>query len=78
VDEELQHWIEWRHLRLSKEDELRSRIALFPTASAPNREKRWIANALRETWNQAAETVGVRVRVYEETKPSSATAWLAH
>jgi hypothetical protein len=77
VDEELQRWIEWRLFQVSKEELLRSRIALFPNPTARNREKRWIANSLREEWNQAAARVGVRVRMYEGTKHSSATAWLA-
>jgi hypothetical protein len=72
VDEALQRWIEWRLVEVSKEAMLRSRIALFPNPSARNREKRWIANALREEWSQAAESVGVRVRMYEGTKHSSA------
>lgn len=77
VDEELQRWIEWRLFQVSKEELLRSRIALFPNPTARNREKRWIANSLREEWNRAATKVGVRVRMYEGTKHSSATAWLA-
>jgi hypothetical protein len=56
---------------------LRSRIALFPNPTARNHERHWIANALREEWNQAAAMVGVRVRMYEGTMHSSATAWLA-
>jgi hypothetical protein len=47
------------------------------TPSARNREQRWIANTLREEWNRAAAKVRVRVRMYEGTKHSSATAWLA-
>ena len=77
VDEELQRWIEWRLFQVSKEEMLRQRIALFPNPTARNREMRWIANTLREEWNQAAAKVGVRVRMYEGTKHSSATAWLA-
>lgn len=77
VDEELQRWIEWRLFQVSKEEILRSRIALFPNPTARNREKRWIANALREGWNRAAARAGVRVRMYESTQHSSATAWLA-
>src|SRR5574338_171937 len=77
VDEDLQRWIEWRLVRVSKEEMLRQRIALFPNPTARNREKRWIANTLREEGNQAAAKVGVRVRMYEGTKHSSATAWLA-
>lgn len=77
VDEELQRWIEWRLFQLSKEGMLRQRIALFPNPTARNRDRRWIANALREEWNRAAARVGVRVRMYEGTKHSSATAWLA-
>jgi site-specific recombinase XerD len=77
VDEELQRWIEWRLRAISKEEMLRARIALFPNPTARNRERRWIANTLREEWNQAAAKVGVRVRMYEGTKHSSATAWLA-
>ncbi|MHC4934504.1 MAG: hypothetical protein ACYTGV_20200 [Planctomycetota bacterium] len=56
VDEALQHWIEWRLVQVSKEAMLRGRIALFPNPSARNPERRWIANALREEWNRAAET----------------------
>ena len=77
MDEELQRWIEWRLVRVSKEEMLRERIPLFPNPTARNRERRWIANTLREEWNRAAEKVGVRVRMYEGTKHSSATAWLA-
>ncbi|MCP5060069.1 MAG: site-specific integrase [bacterium] len=39
------------------------------------RERRWIANALRLEWNRAAEAVGVKVRMYEGTKHSSASRW---
>jgi site-specific recombinase XerD len=77
VDEELQRWIEWRLVRVSKEEMLRERIPLFPNPTARNLGRRWIANTLREEWNRAAEKVGVRVRMYEGTKHSSATAWLA-
>jgi hypothetical protein len=77
VDEELQRWIEWRLVRVSKEEMLRERIPLFPNPTARNRGRRWIANTLRAEWNRAAEKIGVRVRMYEGTKHSSATAWLA-
>jgi integrase len=53
--------------------------ALFPNPGSlrgPNPERRWIANALRaKCWNAAAAPVGVRVKMYEGTKHSSATAW---
>ena len=77
MDEELQRWIEWRLVRVSKEELLRERIPLFPNPTARNRGRRWMHNTLREEWNRAAEKVGVRVRMYEGTKHSSATAWLA-
>jgi hypothetical protein len=48
-----------------------------PPGTAEGKIQRWIANTLREEWNQAAAKVGVRVRMYEGTKHSSATAWLA-
>jgi len=77
VDEELDQWIAWRLAQVSKAELLRGRIALFPNPTARNREKRWIANTLREDRNQAAAKVGVRVRMYEGSRHSSATAWLA-
>ncbi len=49
--------------------------ALFPNPTSRNRERRWIANALREEWNRAARAVGVKVRMYEGTKHSSASRW---
>ncbi len=77
VDEQLRRWIERRLRGVSKEEMLLDRVPLFPNPSARNRQRRWIANTLREEWNRAAAKVGVRVRMYEGTKHSSATAWLA-
>ena len=50
-------------------------MALFPNPTSRNAERRWIANALREEWNRAADEAGVKVRMYEGTKHSAATAW---
>lgn len=77
VDEELQRWIDWRLLQVSKEEMPHSRIALFPNPTARSPERRWIANTLRDEWSQAAAKVGLRDRMDEGTKHSSARAWLA-
>ena len=52
-------------------------IALFPNPTARHPERRWIANALRDEWSQAAAKVGLRGRMYAGAKHSSARAWLA-
>jgi hypothetical protein len=49
--------------------------ALFPNPTSRNGDRRWIANTLREEWNRAAEPLGTKVRMYEETKHSSASRW---
>lgn len=46
-----------------------------PTGRSP--DKRWLSNALRLEWNRAAERAGVRVKNYEGTKHSFATALAA-
>ena len=74
-------WIAWRlgqRKRALSEDGTSSpwaSVALFPNPSARNPERRWISNALREEWNRAASQVGVKVKMYEGTKHSSATGW---
>jgi integrase len=75
IDEELADWIVWR---LGQTEGPFASRALFPHIHAlegPNPEYRWTANKLREVWNTAAAAVGVRVKMYEGTKHSSATAW---
>ena len=80
MDDELRDWIEWRlkerrqALRLGGPAAFAS-TTLFPNPTARNKDRRWIANALREEWNRAAKSVGVQVRMYEGTKHTSATAW---
>jgi integrase len=80
IDDELCEWIEWRleerreALRLGGPPWAAS-PALFPNPTSRNRERRWIANALRPKWNRAADAVGVKVRMYEGTKHSSASRW---
>ncbi len=46
-----------------------------PHPISRNLERRWIANTLHEEWNRAARAVGVKVRMYEGTKHSSASRW---
>jgi integrase len=80
IDEELAEWLRWR---LGERREAVSRggpawalsPALFPNPTSRNPERRWIANALRLEWNRAARSVGVKVRMYEGTKHSSASRW---
>lgn len=80
IDEELCEWIQWRlderreALRLGGPPWAAS-TALFPNPTSRNPERRWIANALRQEWNRAARAVGVKVRMYEGTKHSSASRW---
>jgi integrase len=76
IDEELTEWIAWRLEQDSPKGFLTR--ALFPNVRATTRdnpEHRWTANRLRLVWNGAAATVGVKVKMYEGTKHSSATAW---
>jgi integrase len=81
IDEVLAEWIAWRieqrKLALSEDGTSSpwASVALFPNPSARNPERRWISNALREEWNRAASQVGVKVKMYEGTKHSSATGW---
>jgi len=75
-DAPLLEWLRWRGDPVAPGERIQGRMPLFPNPSARNREKRWIANALREEWNRACREVGVRVRMYEGTKHSSASAAL--
>lgn len=83
IHEELAEWIAWRLQR--RREALAAAAArspwaspaLFPNPSARNREHRWISNSLREEWKRAADAVGVRARMYEGTKHSTATGWLS-
>ena len=77
VPEDLRESIEWRFSLVTPESRLRGRVPLFPNPTARNREGRWIANTLREEWNAAASSVGVRVWMYEGTKHAFASDALA-
>ncbi len=77
IDQDLHEWVEYRLAQLGPEDRLQGEHTLFPNPTARNPGKRWIANSLREEWNRAAKRVGVKVKMYEGTKHSSATAWRA-
>jgi hypothetical protein len=69
IDAELREWIErWVNPQGALDA---SALFVNPTARRPG--KRWLSNPLREEWNRAAETVGVRVKMYEGTKHTSAT-----
>jgi len=84
IDEGLEGWITWRleeRARAAARPQSQGAnvawrsVALFPNPTSRNAERRWIANALREEWNRAADDAGVKVRMYEGTKHSAATAW---
>ena len=84
IAEDLEEWILWRLEERAKAAANPKQkgiavawrsVALFPNPTSRNRERRWIANTLREDWNRAATEVGVEVRMYEGTKHSAATAW---
>lgn len=47
---------------------------LFVNTRGETPERRWIGKALRSEWKRAADSMGVKVRLYEGTKHSSATA----
>ena len=69
IDTELREWIErWVNPQGALDS---SALFVNPTARTPG--KRWLSNPLREEWNRAAEKVGVRVKMYEGTKHTSAT-----
>jgi len=71
VDPELRAWLE-EHVPPAVQ--LQGGRPLFRNPTARNRERRWIANALREEWNRAARQLGLSgIRMYEGTKHSSAT-----
>ena len=46
---------------------------LFVNPAGRRDGRRWLSNPLREEWNRAAQDVGVRVRMYEGTKHTTAT-----
>jgi len=69
VDAELRAWIE---AHVAHEGAI-TRAPLFANPTARAGGGRWIASALRREWNRAAEKVGVKVRMYEGTKHTSAT-----
>ena len=64
---ELDDWI-----RTYRRDAIGGRLFVNPTAV--NGERRWIASALRQEWNRACRKVGIKVKMYEGTKHSSASA----
>jgi integrase len=69
IDTELREWIEkWVNPQGALDG---SALFVNPTARRPG--SRWLSNPLREEWNRAAEKVGVRVKMYEGTKHTSAT-----
>lgn len=69
VDGELASWIEQHVARAGAI----TGAPLFVNPTARRGGKRWLAEALRQEWNRAAAKVGVRVRMYEGTKHTSAT-----
>jgi integrase len=69
IDSELREWIEkWVDPQGALDGS-----PLFFNPTARTRDKRWLSNPLRDEWNRAAEKVGVRVKMYEGTKHTSAT-----
>jgi len=74
VDEELADWLEWRTARITPQDLLRGPLPLFQNPTGRRDRKRWLGNALRLEWNRACERIGIRVKMYEGTKHSSASA----
>ena len=73
VSEELLDWLVWRLDQVSLEDRVKGEIPLFVNPLGRIAAKRWLGNALREEWNRAAQRVGLKVRMYEGTKHSTAT-----
>ncbi|HEU4428065.1 MAG TPA: site-specific integrase [Myxococcota bacterium] len=69
VDAELRAWIE-KHVdpKLAL-----AGAPLFANPTSRHAAARWIGSALRREWNRAAEKIGVRVRMYEGTKHTTAT-----
>ena len=75
IGADLVEWIMWRQKQTGTPWDSRAMFVNPRALKRPNPEYRWISNSLRERWNLAAESVGVRVKMYEGTKHSSATAW---
>ena len=69
VDAELRAWIE---THVTQRDALQ-RAPLFANPTARAAGGRWIASTLMREWARACAQVGVRVRMYEGTKHTSAT-----
>jgi site-specific recombinase XerD len=46
---------------------------LFTNPRGRTAEKRWITDSLEDTWNTAAESVGVKINLYNGTKHTCAT-----
>ena len=69
IDHELAAWIE------SHVDPAGALVGapLFANPTGRRDGRRWLSNPLREEWNRAALAIGVRVRIYEGTKHTTAT-----
>jgi integrase len=68
VDPELEAWI------AKHRGNAIGAAPLFVNHRGETAERRWIGKALRQEWKRAADQVGVKVKLYEGTKHSSATA----
>jgi integrase len=74
VDDELAEWLNWRMARVKPQDLLQGPVPLFQNPTGRRDRKRWLSNALRLEWNRACERVGIRVKMYEGCKHSTASA----
>lgn len=73
MDTELASWLD---CRISKADRLRGLGPLFKNPRAWKGERRWTLKCLARAWRHGCEQVGIRVKLYEGTKHSFATAAL--
>ncbi len=74
-DDDARDWILWRLEQTTAQQKLRGEAtALFWNPTARNKRKRWNPQSHRTQWNAACKEAGVRVKLYEGTKHSTATA----
>jgi integrase len=76
-DDETREWIDERVGEVTAEERLCGPIALFENPRAHRAPWRWTGDTLRYEWRRACDKVGVRCSLYEGTKHSTATNWLA-
>jgi len=70
----LAKWLEWRMARVKPQDLLQGPLPLFQNSTGRRDRKRWLSDALRHEWNRACKRVGVRAKMYEGCKHSTASA----